>query len=338
MRTYLLRHVQVLIASVGQLSRTPGSTLMSVGVIGITLALPSLLYLLLVNAEKVGNAWHPGTHISLFLDLGVDAERAQSLLERLRRREETQQVRMISADRALQEFKELSGFGEALDALPHNPLPTLLVVTPERAFEHPDELQRLVSEFGALPGVELAQLDMEWVQRFHVTLRLARRAALVLSVLLALAVLLTVSNTIRLAILNRRDEIEIIQLFGGTDRFIQRPFLYSGMLQGFFGAGTAILLIVACLQVLRSPIRQLADLYGSVFQIAGLRVHEALALVAIGIGLGWLASRWSVRRHLHRMFPSAEPYSPTKAGTFAHISTLRHRVLKLRRSDKRRNR
>ncbi len=300
MGTYFLRHVQVLIASVGQLSRTPGSTLMSVGVIGITLALPSLLYLLLMNAERVSSAWHAGTHISLFLDTAIEAKQSESLLAQLQAREDIEQVRMISADRALREFKELSGFGEALDALPSNPLPTLLIVTPDHRYENPAALQELVSEFSKLQDVELAQLDMEWVQRFHVILQLARRVTLVLSILLALAVLLIVSNTIRLAISNHHEEIEIVQLIGGTDRFIQRPFVYNGMLQGFFGAGTAILLVLTCLHVLRSPIRELADLYGSAFQVAGMTVGEGLALLAIGIGLGWLASHLSVRRHLHR--------------------------------------
>lgn len=304
MRAYLLRHVQVLLASVGQLARMPGSTMMSVGVIGITLALPGLLYLLVANAERVSGDWHGGTHVSLFLRGTVDSSQAQTLAAHLAKRADVNRVRVVSSEQALSEFKELSGFGEALDALPANPLPSLLVIIPEPQYEQPETLERMVLELQSLPAVELAQLDMEWVKRFHVILKLTRRALIVLSVLLALAVLLIVSNTIRLAILNRREEIEIIQLIGGTDRFIRRPFLYNGMLQGLLGAGVAVVLIALCLHLLRPPIQVLANLYASGFRVAGLSVLESLVVLAIGMGLGWLASRWSVGRHLSRMQPA----------------------------------
>ncbi len=304
MRAYLLRHVQVLLASLGQLARMPGSTIMSVGVIGITLALPGLLYLLVANAERVSSEWHGGSHVSLFLHDTVDNDQARKLAAQLAKRMDVDLVRVVSAEQALSEFKELSGFGEALDALPANPLPSLLVVIPKAQYGQPTTLEKMVLELKSLPAVELAQLDMEWVQRFHVILTLTRRALIVLSVLLALAVLLIVSNTIRLAIVNRREEIEIIQLIGGTDRFIRRPFLYSGMLQGFLGGGLAIVLIALCLHLLRPPIQVLASLYGSGFRVVGLSVVESLTVLAIGMVLGWLASRWSVGRHLTRMQPA----------------------------------
>jgi cell division transport system permease protein len=277
---------------------------MSVGVIGITLALPGLLYLLVTNAERVSSEWHGGAHVSLFLRGTVDSDQAQTLAAHLEKRTDVNRVRVISSEQALSEFKELSGFGEALDALSSNPLPSLLMVIPEPRYEQPEALARMVLELQSLPAVELAQLDMEWLQRFNVILKLTRRALIVLSVLLALAVLLIVSNTIRLAIVNRRDEIEIIQLIGGTDRFIRRPFLYSGMLQGFLGAGVAIVLIALCLHLLRPPIQVLAGLYGSGFRVAGLSIFESLTVLAIGMGLGWLASRWSVGRHLDHIQPS----------------------------------
>ena len=304
MRAYLLRHFQVLLASLGQFTRMPGSTMMSVGVIGITLALPGLLYLMVANAERVSSEWHGGTHVSLFLRGTVDNDQAQKLAAHLAKRADVNRVRVVSSEQALSEFKELSGFGEALDALPANPLPSLLVVIPEPQYEQPETLEKMVLELQSLPAVELAQLDMQWVQRFHVILKLTRRALIVLSVLLALAVLLIVSNTIRLAIVNRRAEIEIIQLIGGTDRFIRRPFLYSGMLQGFLGGGVAIVLIALCLYLLRPPIQVLANLYGSGFRVTGLGVFESLTILAIGMGLGWLASRWSAGRHLSRMQPA----------------------------------
>lgn len=304
MKVFFLRHAQVCLTSLGQLVRTPFSTVMSVGVIGITLALPALLYILMTNVEQISNGWRSGANVSLFLSSGVQEEQVRSLASRIRQRGDIERVEIITADQALAEFKELSGFGEALDALPSNPLPTSLIVTPKARHQPPDALQELVKELQTVPGVELVQMDIAWMQRLQVILSLARRGLMVFAALLSLAVLLIVSNTIRLAILNRREEIEIIQLFGGTDRFIRRPFLYSGVLQGLLGAWVAMLLIGISLHLMSDTVTALAELYGSGFRLSGLTAGELSLLVVTGAGLGWLASRWSVSRHLAGMRPS----------------------------------
>ncbi|HED13595.1 MAG TPA: FtsX-like permease family protein, partial [Gammaproteobacteria bacterium] len=121
---------------------------------------------------------------------------------------------------------------------------------------------------------------------------------------LGMAVLLVISNTIRLAIFNRKDEIQIIKLIGGTDAFIQRPFLYSGWLQGTLGAIMAWLLVTLGLALLAGPIGDLAILYGSQFNLANMALGPSLALLGIGGGLGWLASRIAVGRHLRAIEPS----------------------------------
>ena len=302
-RNYLLRHTQTLFYSLGQLARAPVATLMTVAVIGITLALPTGLFLLLENVQQLSSGWENNGQISLFLKQDVSSAAAEKLADKIRRLSSVARVEHVSREAALAEFKRLSGFGDALDALDRNPLPAVLIVHPDAAYNHPDALQALVRDLGRYSEVSLAQLDLEWVRRLHAMLALAKQGVLILAGLLSAAVLLIIGNTIRLAVLNRRDEIEITKLIGGTNAFIRRPFLYSGLIQGLLGAVASWLLVSLTLLILSGPIQDLTALYGSQFQVKGLDLSATLALFGVGGVLGWLGSRLAVGRHLRAIEP-----------------------------------
>jgi cell division transport system permease protein len=162
----------------------------------------------------------------------------------------------------------------------------------------------MLEEFRKLPEVELAQLDMQWVKRLYYLLELADRAVFALSLLLGLAVLLIVGNTIRLAIQNRREEIEIIKLIGATNAFIRRPFLYTGLWYGIGGGLFATLLIGASLWWLSDPVSQLAGLYESGYRLTGLSFKETMELIGFSTFLGLTGSWVSVTRHLNQINPT----------------------------------
>lgn len=302
-RTYFLRHVQVAVASLGTLMRSPVASAMTIAVIGITLALPTGLYLAIHNLERVTRGIDPGGQISLFLKQDVSDSAAERLVERVKKLRGVARVEYVPRAQALAEFKRLSGFGEALSALDRNPLPAVIVVHPF-AGARPDEVEGLVAELRRLEPVDSAQLDLEWVRRLHAMLAVAQRATAMLAGLLGLAVLLTVGNTIRLAILNRREEIEVIKLVGGTNGFIRRPFLYAGLLQGLLGAVTAWVVLGIGQLTLRGPIGDLSALYGSEFFLVGLDPAASTILLATGSVLGWLGSRIAVGRHLRAIEPT----------------------------------
>jgi cell division transport system permease protein len=299
MKAWLLRHAQVLVGSFGQLARTPIATALTLTVIGITLALPAGLVVAINNLDRLSAGFDRGGQISLFLKQDTSDAAAQKLAQQLRARSGVATVEYISREAALAEFRKHSGFGSALDALSGNPLPAVLVVRPE-AGTSPAALETLRTALARQPGVELAELDLAWVKRLHALLELAERAVWLLAVLLAAAVLLIVGNTIRLAVLNRQTEIEVIQLVGGTPAFIRRPFLYAGWLQGLLGGLIAWLLVELGLLWLTGPVSDLAGLYGSPFGLEGLPFASGLALVASGGILGWLGSRLAVGWHLRR--------------------------------------
>jgi len=300
--TYLLRHAQVALSSLGRLYRAPLASLMTAAVIGIALALPSGLYLLTSNLQRLSTQWDGGANLSLFLRHDITIGQAKALAEKLRTWSEIEALQLITPQQALSEFRELSGFGSTLDALDENPLPAVLAVKPVAA--DADSAASLLKRLQQLPEVELAQLDLQWVRRFNAIVDIVRRSIWVMATLLGLAVLLITGNTIRLEIQNRREEIEITKLIGATGAFIRRPFLYSGLWYGLSGALLAAALVELAFLQLDSPVRQLAGLYQSGFSLRMLSLSEAFDLLLGGAVLGLLGAWLAVGRHLAAIEPS----------------------------------
>lgn len=301
---YLQRNLQVCIYMLGELIRTPFSSMMTAAVIGIALALPMGLHVALQNVQKVTQGWNTTAQISLFLKQNVSTEQAKKLAQKLRTWKEINDVTFIHKDEALDQFRKYSGFGEAMEALDENPLPSVLVLYPSNSFNRPEAIEAMLGRFRALNEVDLAQLDMQWIKRLYGIMDIGYRAIYILSFLLALSVVLIVGNTIRLAIENKRDEIEIIKLIGGTNSFIRRPFLYTGIWLGLAGGLIAWILIGLSLWALSEPVSRLATLYESGFELTHLDIQASFLLLAIGSGLGLTGSWLAVGRHLSAIEPN----------------------------------
>jgi len=302
--SYLLRHIQVFFYSLGQLSRTPVSTLMTCMVIGIALALPTGLHTLLKNAQQLSGGWESTAQISVFLNKNILASQAQKLKSDIQNWPDVVSVHYISREQALKEFQELSGFGDALKALNTNPLPSVFIVKPKLSSTSDEQAtQRLLNKLRDLKQTDKAQLDMQWVRRLYAIMNIVERGVLILGFLLALAVLLVVGNTIRLAIQNRYKEIVVMKLIGGTDAFIRRPFLYTGFWYGLFGGIIAWLLVSFALLSIGQPLEKLTVLYQNQFELANISFLTVLILLGISIFLGLAGSWFAVGRHLREIEP-----------------------------------
>ncbi|MCU7877601.1 MAG: permease-like cell division protein FtsX [Candidatus Thiodiazotropha sp. (ex Lucinoma borealis)] len=301
---WLQRHAQVALASLGQLTRNHLSSLMTCSVIGIALALPVGLHVMLGNLQSISGTWDSGASISLFLKQQIRDDQAASLAKKLRLHQRIEDVELITREKALAEFQALSGYADALEALDSNPLPALLVIQPKTDFTTAETAQLLVRELKLLPEAEIVQLDLQWVRRLQAITVIAQRAVVVLAALLGMAVLLIIGNTIRLEIQNRRTEIEITKLIGATNAFIRRPFLYTGFWYGLFGGIIAWLLVAISITLLSGPIAQLANLYQSAFDLSSLGISTVLTLLLGSALLGLIGSWLAVGRHLNAIEPS----------------------------------
>lgn len=304
LRSWIEHHLQAMFNTLGRMARAPLSTLMTVAVIGIALALPTGLYVVLQGARAVSAGWEDAAQISLFLRKDTPATEIERLAREIGAMAAVSTVTHISPEAALEEFQRLSGFGQALEVLQDNPLPSVLVVRPRPEAATPQAVENLLTRLRAAPAVESAQLDLEWVKRLYAIMQIAQRAVVVLGVLLALAVLLIIGNTIRLSIQSRREEIVVQKLIGATNGFVRRPFLYNGLFHGLFGAIFAWLLVTAALWLLAGPVRRLSALYDSNFELGGVGGGLSLTLFGGGLLLGLLGAWLAVNRHIRAIEPS----------------------------------
>jgi len=306
------RHAQTFVASLGRLARAPFGTALTVGVIGVALALPASLGLVAVNARALAGGWSDALDLTLYLKPSLAQHDAEQLREQVAARPDVAAARLISAADGLAEFRRWSGLGAALDALKDNPLPASIVVEPRlaaRSLAEPRDasaVERLAEALRALPGVDQVQLDTAWVRRFTAILDGLERTGVLLGLALAVAVLLVVGNTIRLDIDARRPEIEVTKLVGGSDGFVRRPFLYSGFWYGLGGGLVALALLEGLLFGLAGPVGRIAGAYGSAFALRGPSLTAALALVGLGAALGWLGAFVSATRHLRAIEPGTD--------------------------------
>jgi cell division transport system permease protein len=304
MGAYFSRHAQVLVGSLGRIVNQPFASLMTMGVIAVALALPLFLILLLQNARNATGNWNEAYDLSVYMDKKAAAVRVQALAKQLRQRGDVAAVRIITAEQALAEFRSDSGFGSALNALADNPLPDTLVVTPTLASSTPQGTESLKVAIAAMSDVQTVQIDTDWVKRLHAMLELLRRVVLLTGGLLGLGIVLIVSNTIRLDILNRRAEIEVMKLVGASDGFTRRPFLYTGIWYGLGGGSLALMLVAVASTVLARPVAQLAFLYGSGFRLEGMELITGGAVLGLSVGLSWIGSWLAATRHIRAIEPA----------------------------------
>lgn len=299
---WLTRHASTSLGSLGRLVRHPFSSLMIVLVIAVTLALPAAINLVVKNARQISGSWDNALDFSVFLKQELTQSEGEGLGRLIAQRADVESVTFISANDALEDFKEQSGFGGALDQLPDNPLPHTLIVRPS-AGNTSASMVLLQEELANLPETEHVQVDTEWVQRFHAILDIVRQAIAIGAALLGIAIVVIIGNTVRLDIENRREEIEVTKLIGASNAFVRRPFLWTGFWYGLFGGLMALALVYYGLYLLEGPVARLAGLYQSNIAVASMDLVEGGAIIGIGIFLGLFGSWFTAARHMRRIEP-----------------------------------
>jgi cell division transport system permease protein len=300
-KSWLVNHGVVARQSLTELIRAWGASMMTWLVIGIALALPAILYLLLANVGGVSADWAGKPKLSVYLVQQADEEAGVAFTAVVAKMPSVASATYISRAEALREFQAMSGFGDVLTSLDSNPLPAVVEVVP--SVEQPVDLRLLVVNLEAMELVESVSLDLAWIERLFAMLALGQRFVTALAFFLALGVLLSIGNTIRLAIENRRAEIEVVKLVGGTDGFVRRPFLYLGFWYGLGGAMIAWIMVEISLMLLAGPVDRLVRSYDDEFSLIGFGWGASFVLLATGAVLGILGAVIAVGRHLHEIEP-----------------------------------
>ncbi len=301
LHAWLESHRASMADSLRRLGKQPIGSFFTCLVMAVALSMPMGLSLLLKNVEKLGGSWQRAAQISLYLKLDAGSREGEALRDEIKGMPGVADAQYVSREQALEEFQQQSGLGEALRELPDNPLPGVVVVTPTEVDK--PALEALRQRLSELPRVDVAQLDLVWVERLAAILKLGDRFVFGLAVMLISALLLVIGNTIRLHIENRRTEIEVIKLVGGTDAYVRRPFLYMGALYGL-GAGVIAWGILAFgLNWLNEAVVGLSGLYGSDFALGGVPAFDGLSLLIGAVLLGYIGAWIAVARHLNELAP-----------------------------------
>lgn len=293
-------HKSALIGSLLRLIAAPFASTMAVTVMAIAIALSGSFYVLVNNAQQLVNTFQDGKQISLFLHQKVSDQQARQLVQELQKNEAIEKVILISKQQALVEFQQYSGFGAALNALEANPLPAVLQVYPKDSLSEAYQLQKLLTDMQNQNMVDFAQMDMDWVARLQSMMQVFSRIVVLLSGLLALAVVFITGNTIRSELQARHDEVVVTKLVGGTNTFICLPFLYAGFWYGFISGILAWGIITLMLVMINGPIEQLSLLYQSQFTLHFMSFSESALLVLAASVLGVIGA-FAVASHQLRL-------------------------------------
>ena len=302
MRAWFSHHGHSFSATLARLAHTPLASTLNILVIGIALSLPVGLYVVIDNLQAGSRHLAAAPQVSAFMALDASRAEIAQIEMRLKQNQRVERFRFVPRDQALQDLKQSSGLADIVDSLPQNPLPDAFIINSRD--NTPQALEALRDEIKVWPRVAYVQLDSTWARRLDAALRLGRLAIAILGTLLALALIAITFNTIRLQVLTRRDEIEVIKLIGATDAFIRRPFLYYGALQGTLGGIVAWLIVSGGVYLANRNLVELSHVYASLFELKYLAPADALGLLIFPAVVGWFGAWLSVGRHLALIEPS----------------------------------
>ena len=291
-----LRHQKhALTSSIRRLAAQPVATLLTALAMGVAISLPSGLYLVLGNLNKLAGDLPAQPEISVFLDADVSNAQKQTISARLKQAD-IAHARFVPKDEALASLSAAQDLTGITAGLTQNPLPDAWVVRPQDTSR--EALDRISNELKALTGISETHLDSQWADRLQAALAIGRTGVWLLGGLFAIALIAISGNAIRAQVLSRRDEILVSRLIGATNRYIRRPFLYLGALQGLLGGLAAGSVLAIAGLMLQSPVEKLANLYGSAFQLLPPTLMEVALVLGLTTLFGWLGAWISVTRTL----------------------------------------
>ena len=273
--------------------------LASIGTMAVSFVIVGIFLIITGNLGALVAEWKEQFQVTVFLEDGITGEQLALVRKRIQSERAVKGMTYTSKAEALQQFKrELQGKDSLLEGLGENPIPASLQLRVHEAYQTPEALKQLTASLGRVEGVEDVMYGQEWVDRLSAVIRLLRLLGLGVGLALGLASLLIVSNTIRLAVYARAEEIEVMRLVGASRLHVRAPFLLEGMIQGTLSAGLALLLLYGAY---RATLWQLQVTPGQIFGMgvgSFLELRWAVLMVVSGAGVGAFGSLISVGRFL----------------------------------------
>lgn len=288
MHNWLNQHQQAAMLVIDRLRQQWLSTVLIITVIGVTLAIPGLIYVILQNANSLMQDVKQDTQMSIFLQKNATPAQVDAIKAQLDKRSEIAKFTFIPKETALKQLMETTDQPELIASLNQNPLPDAFFITPHSLQQ--EAMTVLKTSLQDIEGVAEVVLDSAWVNRLNSILSIGSKAVWIFGGLLGFALIAVISNTIRMQTLTHKEEIEVSELFGATQSFIRRPFLYLGTFYGLGGGVIACMLLWLILYLFNQSVVQIAREYASDFTLRFSHAPTYLGMVAISVLIGWLAA------------------------------------------------
>ena len=308
MNIWFTNHIHAIGNALGQFRRSPGHFFFNILVLAMTLALPFGGITLLDNVQSVTRQLSVSPEISVFLKADTSAADAAATGQSIARifQAENQNIELvfITKDAALQSLQKKTGLADVVDSLGSNPLPDSYIIRLKDATDNRNlsaQVESAALQLQKLPFVDKVQVDSDWTKRLAALLSVMRMGLLFLAIILSVVVIVVTFNTVRLQVLMHLDEITVSWHIGASRAYIRRPFYYMGIFLGLFSGIIALVLIDLCLYPFNTVIVELAQLYGSNFQLAPLSPLVSAILLTGSAVLGWLGAILSVNRQLWKI-------------------------------------
>jgi cell division transport system permease protein len=301
MSAWLRQHRYALAVTLRRLTAQPVSSLLNLVVMALALALPVFGAAILISVEPITHQVSVTPEITIFLKQDAPSQAASEVAARIRKEYagQVRAVRIVVREEALASLRANPVWEQALAVLPDNPLPDAVIATLADGDNLASRARVLAESWRQWNYVDLVQFDSAWVQRLEAILRFVRIGLFFLAGWVAVVVVATVFNTVRMQAMSQQEEIAVARLVGATDAFVHRPFLYLGALSGAASALLAIGAAALTLAPLNNTLLALARSYEEEFALR-LPSVPLLALVFLAASaLGGLSARWSVSRNSH---------------------------------------
>ena len=294
---YILRSVWL------DLLKRKFSVLLTVLVIGVSLTIPTVSYLLWKNTSHAASEFYPEPELTVYLHKNLSEQDIEPVVQKIRQFEtdKIENLHFISRQQSLEEFRTWSGFGEALDILEDNPLPAVVTLKPKQEFSSAEDMMAFRDGLQQIKGVEEVRLDNDWLAKLTALTQLIARVAITCTILMVFAVFLVIGNSVRSDVSNSRASINVMQLLGATDHFIARPFIYTGMVYGFLGSLIAILFSLLTISYFTGVVRYVADMFTVKFELNGFNTGEIIFIIVASIFLGWLSAQIATNRYIQKI-------------------------------------
>ncbi|XKM13487.1 permease-like cell division protein FtsX [Orbaceae bacterium ac157xtp] len=274
------------------------ASFLTIFVIAISIALPTIGYLIWKNANEAAQKWYPTPNLTAYLEKSATKTQTEQLIAQLKQHPKVANVTYLSKDETLEEFKLWSGFSDALTLLDENPLPAVIIIIPKDEAKKSAILHSMQMELIKLDGIDDIRLDDSWFTRLTALTNMVKTIVWIISLFMLIAVFLVIGNNIRLSIFARRQTLIVMQLIGATDGFILRPFLYSGIFNGFISALLALILSQIFIIQIDAIILNVSSVFGTIFTLQGLNWDEALFILLISSMVGWLSALIATKKYL----------------------------------------